>query len=159
LSNLQYSHAPSSQHVPRIHSGRGARRLLLAAWWGHEAVVELLITAEADVNKTTPTTPLNAAANGVGWRHAPAVVKLLIEAGADVDKVGAGGATPLSCAAWVGRGQHLVPPGSPFTSPSQDLIFPVLSFPVCATSTSRLFTALYSFRRAPLSSLPGSMVA
>jgi len=107
-------------------------------------VVELLITAEADVNKTTPTTPLNAAANGVGWRHAPAVVKLLIEAGADVDKVGAGGATPLSCAAWVGRGQHLVPPGSPFTSPSQDLILPVLSFP-CVTSTSRLFTALSLF--------------
>ena len=70
-----------------------------ALWYGKEDIVELLIQAGADVNKSIGfnQTPLIKA---VYRRHAD-IVELLLKSGADVNETDENGQTPLMKAAWL----------------------------------------------------------
>src|SRR6476469_2091673 len=80
-------------------SGDGFTALHLAAFFGQDDAVRLLLARGADPDARgtgwMTGTPLNAAASA---RHAT-VVALLLEAGADADAVQRGGWTPLHSAA------------------------------------------------------------
>ncbi len=84
--------------VERV-AGDGFTGLHLAAYFGRDEVVSLLLAAGAD--------PDAMATNGTGLRplhaataaRAPAIVEMLVEAGATVDARQTGGFTPLMAAA------------------------------------------------------------
>lgn len=76
--------------------------LMMAAFRGHKALVELLIWREADVNKTG-WTPLHYAASG---GHAD-VAKVLLAESAFIDAESANGTTPLMMAAMYGSADVL----------------------------------------------------
>jgi len=71
--------------------------LMMAAFRGHKAMVELLIWREADVNKTG-WTPLHYAASG---GHAD-IAKVLLAESAFIDAESSNGTTPLMMAAMYG---------------------------------------------------------
>ena len=71
----------------------GLTPLHIAAHYGHEAVVKVLLESGVDANMASDkgVTPLQMATQG----GQPAVVKVLLEAGADANKASNTGCTPL----------------------------------------------------------------
>ena len=70
----------------------------LAAYLGHEEVVEYLVAKGADVNFTSPSTGFTALTGAVSQRHAR-IADLLVRRGAEVNHVYEGTLTPLVVAA------------------------------------------------------------
>lgn len=89
----------------------GFTALVLAAWLGHQAVVEELLRRGADPNQParnpTAMTPLHAAASSRNAEASLPVARRLLEAGAALETIEAGGFTPLHLACAQGK-QELV---------------------------------------------------
>jgi len=75
-------------------SAEGFPALGLAAYLGHEGVVEYLISKGADVNFTAPSTGFTALTGAVSQRHGR-VADLLLRHGAEANHVYEGTVTPL----------------------------------------------------------------
>lgn len=80
---------------------KGRTPLILAAWRGHEAIVQALVRAKAPLDKKDNLG--NTALIFAAWQGHAEIVTLLLKAGADVDERNVKGYTALVCAASNGR--------------------------------------------------------
>ncbi len=102
LAAVRQHLADAPEHAQR-HASDGFSALGLAAFFGHLAIVELLLAAGADpsapARNTMQVTPLHSAIAHGNPETARALAQLLLAHGADVNVAQAGGWTPLHQAA------------------------------------------------------------
>ncbi len=80
-----------------IKDARGSTPLLLATYYGHQEIAEIILKCKPDINAKDGSG--NTALMGVCFKGYPAIAKLLISHGADVNAVNFNNATALIYAA------------------------------------------------------------